>query len=163
MKTGLDPSRIFMQWGIHKHRESELDRCPIRLTSTDASSSKGYVMRQSMKFAIAIVKPFKLDEILEALTRVGIQGLTVTEAKGYGRKKGHTEFYRGAEYTSKFVPMLKLEIAVSSDQVDKVTEAIVQAAKTGENGDGRIFVYDLDHTVRIRTGEIDEMPPRKAA
>jgi nitrogen regulatory protein P-II 2 len=120
-------------------------------------------MRQSMKFVIAIVKPFKLDEILEALTRVGIQGLTVTEAKGYGRKKGHTEFYRGAEYTSKFVPMLKLEIAVSSDQVDKVTEAIVQAAKTGENGDGRIFVYDLDHTVRIRTEEIDEMPPRKAA
>jgi nitrogen regulatory protein P-II 2 len=119
-------------------------------------------MYQSMKLVTAIVRPFKFDDTLEALTGVGVQGLTVTEVKGYGQK-GRTEFYRGAEFTSQFVPMLKLEVAVLSDQVEKVTEAIIRTARTGEIGDGKIFVSDLDHAVRIRTGESDEMPPRRAA
>ena len=109
-----------------------------------------------MKLVMAIIKPFKLDEIRDALTRVGVHGLTVTEAKGYGRQKGHTEIYRGAEYTVNFLPKLKIEVAVASDQVDKVTAAIIGAAKTGEIGDGKIFVMPLDHAVRIRTGETDE-------
>jgi len=120
-------------------------------------------MLQSMKFVIAVVKPFKLDEILEALTRLGIQGLTVTEVRGYGRRKGPTEYYRGAEFTSKFVPMLKLEVAVSSDQAEKVIEAIIRAGRTGEVGDGKIFVCDLIQVVRIRSEASDEVPPRKAA
>jgi nitrogen regulatory protein P-II 2 len=120
-------------------------------------------MRLPMKFVIALIKPFKLDEVVDALTSVGAQALTVTEAQGYGRRKGSTEFYRGAEYTSKFVPLLKLEVAVSSDQVEKVTEAIIRAAKTGEIGDGRIFVLDLDRAVRISTGATDEMIFGKAA
>jgi nitrogen regulatory protein P-II 2 len=119
-------------------------------------------MQQSMKFVTAIVRPFKFDDILEALTRVGVQGPTVTEVKSYGQK-GRTEFYRGAEFTSKFVPMLKLEAAVLSDQVEKVIEAIIRTARTGEVGDGKIFVSDLDHAVRIDTGETDEMPSRIAA
>jgi nitrogen regulatory protein P-II 2 len=120
-------------------------------------------MHQSMKFVIALVKPYKLDDIQEALTRVGVRGFTVTEARGYGRRKGHTEFYRGADYTPKFVPMLKLEVAVFSHQVEEVTQVITRAAKTGEIGDGRIFVLDLDHAVRVSSGVTDEMPPRKAA
>ena len=116
-----------------------------------------------MKFVIAIVRPFKLGEILNALTRIGIEGLTVTEVKGHGRNKGHTELYRGAEFTSTFVPMLKLEIAVRDDQVETVTDAIFRAARSGHIGDGKIFVSNLDHTVRIRTGEIDERPPRRVA
>ena len=109
-----------------------------------------------MKFVMAIIKPFKLDEIRDALVQVGVHGLTVTETKGYGRQKGHTEIYRGTEYTTNFLPKLKIEVAVPSDQVDKVTEAIIGAAKTGEIGDGKIFVFGLDHAVRIRTGETDE-------
>jgi nitrogen regulatory protein P-II 2 len=109
-----------------------------------------------MKLVVAIIKPFKLDDIRDALTRLGVQGMTVTETRGYGRQKGHTEIYRGAEYTANFLPKLKLEIAIPSDQVDKVTEAIIGAAKTGEIGDGKIFVFDLEHAVRIRTGETDE-------
>jgi nitrogen regulatory protein P-II 2 len=120
-------------------------------------------MRLPMKFVIALIKPLKVDEVVEALANVGTQALTVTEAQGYGRRKGPKEFYRGAEYTSKFVPMIKLEVAVSSDQVEKVTEAIIRAAKTGEIGDGRIFVLDLDCAVRISTGATDEMIFGKAA
>jgi nitrogen regulatory protein P-II 2 len=120
-------------------------------------------MYQPMKFVIAIVRPFKLDDIVDALTHLGVQGLTVTDVKGYGQKKGHTELYRGAEFTSKFVPMLRLEVAVSSAQVEKVTEAIIRAARTGEIGDGKVFVADLDQAVRIRTGETDKFPPRRAA
>ena len=106
-----------------------------------------------MKIVMAIIKPFKLDEVREALTAVGIQGLTVTEVKGYGRQKGHTEIYRGTEYAVSFLPKLKIEVAVSADMVDKAVEAITAAAKTGQIGDGKIFVYDLNTTVRIRTGE----------
>ncbi|MBZ0164856.1 MAG: P-II family nitrogen regulator [Notoacmeibacter sp.] len=108
-----------------------------------------------MKIVMAIIKPFKLDEVREALTSVGIQGLTVTEVKGYGRQKGHTEIYRGAEYAVSFLPKLKVEVAVPSDMVDKTIEAIAGAAKTGQIGDGKIFVYTIDQAVRIRTGEAD--------
>jgi len=108
-----------------------------------------------MKLVMAIIKPFKLDEVREALTAVGIQGLTVTEVKGYGRQKGHTEIYRGAEYAVSFLPKLKIELAVPADLVDKTVEAISTAAKTGQIGDGKIFVYTIDQAVRIRTGETD--------
>lgn len=107
-----------------------------------------------MKLIMAIIKPHRLEAIRDALTRLGVQGLTVTEVKGYGRQRGHTEIYRGAEYTVNFVPKVKIEVAVSSDQVDKVTEAIVGAAKTGEIGDGKVFVFGLDQAIRIRTGEV---------
>jgi len=106
-----------------------------------------------MKIVMAVIKPFKLDEIRDALTSVGVHGLTVTEAKGYGRQKGHTEIYRGNEYTVNFLPKLKIEVAVASDQVEKVTAAIIGAAKTGQIGDGKIFVLPMDDCVRIRTGE----------
>src|SRR6184192_4021784 len=108
-----------------------------------------------MKIVMAIIKPFKLDEVREALTAVGIQGLTVTEVKGYGRQKGHTEIYRGAEYAVSFLPKIKIEVAVSADTVDKTIDAITSAAKTGQIGDGKIFVFNLDTAVRIRTGEAD--------
>jgi nitrogen regulatory protein P-II 2 len=108
-----------------------------------------------MKIVMAIIKPFKLDEVRDALTSIGVQGLTVTEVKGYGRQKGHTEIYRGAEYAVSFLPKVKLEVAVPSNQVDKVIGAIAGAAKTGQIGDGKIFVFALDHAVRIRTGETD--------
>jgi len=106
-----------------------------------------------MKLVIAIIKPFKLDEVREALTRLGIEGMTVTEVKGYGRQKGHTEIYRGAEYAISFLPKLKLEVAVNTDQVDSVIDAIVAAARTGQIGDGKIFISPIDQVVRVRTGE----------
>jgi nitrogen regulatory protein P-II 2 len=108
-----------------------------------------------MKIVMAIIKPFKLDEVRDALTAAGIAGLTVTEVKGYGRQKGHTEIYRGTEYAVSFLPKLKIEVAVPSDQVDSIVKAITGAAKTGQIGDGKIFVFSLDHAVRIRTGETD--------
>ena len=108
-----------------------------------------------MKIVMAVIKPFKLDEVRDALTAVGVHGLTVTEVKGYGRQKGHTEIYRGTEYAVNFLPKVKIEVAVDSGQVDKVVEAITAAAKTGQIGDGKIFVIPLDHAVRIRTGESD--------
>ena len=109
-----------------------------------------------MKIVMAIIKPFKLEEVRDALTAIGVHGLTVTEVKGYGRQKGHTEIYRGAEYAVSFLPKLKIEVAVNGDVTDKVVEAIVAAARTGQIGDGKIFVYDLDSAVRIRTGEKDK-------
>ncbi|MGU3496186.1 P-II family nitrogen regulator [Xanthobacteraceae bacterium A53D] len=108
-----------------------------------------------MKIVMAIIKPFKLEEVRDALTGIGVHGLTVTEVKGYGRQKGHTEIYRGAEYAVSFLPKLKIEVAVPSDQVSKVVEAITASAKTGQIGDGKIFVFQIDHAVRIRTGETD--------
>jgi nitrogen regulatory protein P-II 2 len=108
-----------------------------------------------MKIVMAIIKPFKLDEVRDALTSVGVLGMTVTEVKGYGRQKGHTEIYRGAEYAVSFLPKVKIEAAVPADQVNKVIDAIVGAAKTGQIGDGKIFVYGIDSAVRIRTGETD--------
>ena len=106
-----------------------------------------------MKMLIAIIKPFKLDAVREALADIGVQGMTVTEVRGFGRQKGHTELYRGAEYTVDLLPKIKLEVAIGPDMVDKAVEAIQKAAKTGQIGDGKIFVYDLGQTVRIRTGE----------
>jgi nitrogen regulatory protein P-II 2 len=108
-----------------------------------------------MKIVMAIIKPFKLEEVRDALTAIGVHGLTVTEVKGYGRQKGHTEIYRGAEYAVSFLPKVKIEVAINSDQVDKTIDAITTAAKTGQIGDGKIFVISLDHAVRIRTGEAD--------
>ncbi len=109
-----------------------------------------------MKLVTAIIKPFKLDDVRDALADVGVKGMTVTEVKGFGRQKGHTELYRGAEYVVDFVPKVKLELAVSSDVLDQVLEAIVNAAKSNKIGDGKIFVYDLEQAIRIRTGERDE-------
>lgn len=108
-----------------------------------------------MKMVMAIIKPFKLEEVRQALDDLGIEGLTVSEVKGYGRQKGHTEIYRGAEYEVNFVPKLKIEVAVPSESVGKVVEAISATAKTGQIGDGKIFVTPIDQTVRIRTGETD--------
>ncbi|MCR9278338.1 MAG: P-II family nitrogen regulator [Pseudomonadaceae bacterium] len=106
-----------------------------------------------MKLITAIIKPFKLDDVREALSEIGVQGMTVTEVKGFGRQKGHTELYRGAEYVVDFLPKVKLEVAIGSDLVDQVIEAITTAANTGKVGDGKIFVTALDEVVRIRTGE----------
>ena len=108
-----------------------------------------------MKIVTAVIKPFKLDEVRDALTGLGVHGLTVTEVKGYGRQKGHTEIYRGTEYAVNFLPKVKIEVAVDDSQADKVVEAITAAAKTGQIGDGKIFVIPLEHAVRIRTGESD--------
>jgi nitrogen regulatory protein P-II 2 len=108
-----------------------------------------------MKIVIAVIKPFKLDEVRDALGKIGVQGLTVTEVKGQGRQKGHTEIYRGAEYALTLLPKIKLEVACASDQADKVIDAIAGAAKTGQIGDGKIFVMPLEHALRIRTGETD--------
>ncbi|OGS92493.1 MAG: transcriptional regulator [Gallionellales bacterium GWA2_59_43] len=106
-----------------------------------------------MKFVIAIIKPFKLDEVREALSAIGVQGITVTEVKGFGRQKGHTELYRGAEYVVDFLPKIKLEAAIGDDLLDQVLEAIEKSAQTGKIGDGKIFVSDLEQVIRIRTGE----------
>jgi nitrogen regulatory protein P-II 2 len=109
-----------------------------------------------MKLITAIIKPFKLEEVRTALTDLGLQGMTVTEVKGYGRQKGHTEIYRGAEYAVSFLPKIKVEVVVSSAQVDKALEAIQRAAKTGQIGDGKIFVLDVEQALRVRTGETGE-------
>lgn len=108
-----------------------------------------------MKLVMAVIKPFKLDEVRQALTDIGLQGMTVTEVKGYGRQKGHTEIYRGAEYAVNFLPKVKIEVVVPEDSADKAVEAIAAAAKTGQIGDGKIFVTPIEQTLRIRTGESD--------
>jgi nitrogen regulatory protein P-II 2 len=110
----------------------------------------------AMKLVTAVIKPFKLEEVRTALTDLGLQGMTVTEVKGYGRQKGHTEIYRGAEYAVSFLPKVKIEVVVPSASVDKAIEVIAAAAKTGHIGDGKIFVTPVEHTVRIRTGETDD-------
>jgi nitrogen regulatory protein P-II 2 len=125
-------------------------RCRSAFRVTGRSGEK-----EPMKIVMAIIKPFKLDEVRDALTGIGVHGMTVTEVKGYGRQKGHTEIYRGTEYAVSFLPKLKIEVAVPADQADKVIETITAAAKTGQIGDGKIFVFGLDQAVRIRTGETD--------
>ena len=109
-----------------------------------------------MKLVTAIIKPFKLDEVRRALTSIGVHGMTVTEVKGYGRQKGHTEIYRGAEYVVNFLPKLRIEVATSSDLADKAVEVITASARTGQIGDGKVFVTPIENVVRIRTGETDE-------
>jgi nitrogen regulatory protein P-II 2 len=111
--------------------------------------------KRPMKLIVAIIKPFKLDEVREALTPLGIQGLTVSEVKGFGRQKGQTEIYRGAEYIVNFLPKVKIEVAVTDEIVDRVVEAIQSAAQTGKIGDGKIFIFDIVQAIRIRTGETD--------
>jgi nitrogen regulatory protein P-II 2 len=106
-----------------------------------------------MKIVMAIIKPFKLDEVREALSAIGVQGITVTEVKGFGRQKGHTELYRGAEYVVDFLPKVKVEAAIRSEMLDQVVEAIEKSANTGKIGDGKIFVFELEQVIRIRTGE----------
>jgi nitrogen regulatory protein P-II 2 len=108
-----------------------------------------------MKLIVAIIKPFKLDEVRQALTEIGVHGMTVTEVKGYGRQKGHTEIYRGAEYVVNFLPKLRIEVAVDSNMADKVIEAITSRARTGQIGDGKVFVTPIESALRIRTGETD--------
>jgi nitrogen regulatory protein P-II 2 len=116
----------------------------------------GLTRRFPMKMITAVVKPFKLDDVREALSEIGVQGITVTEVKGFGRQKGHTELYRGAEYVVDFLPKVKIEIAVTDSLVDQVIEAISKAANTGKIGDGKIFVAQLEQAVRIRTGEVGD-------
>ena len=108
-----------------------------------------------MKLITAIIKPFKLEDVRDALTKLGVAGLTVSEVKGFGRQKGHTEIYRGAEYTVNFLPKIKIEVVVPDDRADRVVEAIASTAKTGQIGDGKIFVIEVEHALRIRTGETD--------
>ena len=129
--------------------------CLISSCTTINIAKQSNIWEQHLKLVTAIIKPFKLDDVREAISEIGIDGLTVTEVKGFGRQKGHTELYRGAEYQVDFLPKVKLEIAVQDDQVDRLVEAIVGAAKTGKIGDGKVFVYDLEGAVRIRTGETD--------
>src|SRR6201995_3288092 len=121
---------------------------PVRLNRAQAGIGP-------MKIVMSVMTPFKLEVVRDALTAIGVHGLTVTEVKGYGRQKGHTEIYRGAEYAVSFLPKIKIEVAIASDQVDKTIEAITSAAKTGQIGDGKIFVINLENAVRIRTGEAD--------
>ena len=109
-----------------------------------------------MKMVTAIIKPFKLDEVREALSDIGVQGITVTEVKGFGRQKGHTELYRGAEYVVDFLPKVKIEVAVKEGDVDRCVDAIVNAARTGKIGDGKIFVTEIERVIRIRTGDLDD-------
>jgi nitrogen regulatory protein P-II 2 len=111
--------------------------------------------RPVMKLVVAVIKPFKLDEVRDALTAIGVHGMTVTEVKGYGRQKGHMEIYRGAEYAVNFLPKVRIEVAVPADRADRVVETITTAAKTGQIGDGKIFVLPIERAVRIRTGETD--------
>jgi nitrogen regulatory protein P-II 2 len=125
------------------------------LTPGSSSGAGNNTEGRQMKLITAIIKPFKLDEVRESLSALGVQGMTVTEVKGYGRQKGHTEIYRGAEYAVSFLPKLKIEVAVKSEMLDAVVDAITSKAKTGQIGDGKIFVTPLEQVVRIRTGETD--------
>jgi nitrogen regulatory protein P-II 2 len=125
---------------------------PDRAVGRGATGDTG---ERPMKIVMAVIKPFKLDAVRDALTEIGVQGLTVTEVKGYGRQLGHTEIYRGAEYAVNFVPKLKIEVVVAADMADRTVEAITDAARTGQIGDGKIFIFGIDSAVRIRTGEKD--------
>jgi nitrogen regulatory protein P-II 2 len=126
------------------------------LAATGGAGEQAQRQECQMKLVMAIIKPFKLDEVREALTALGVQGLTLTEARGFGRQKGHTEIYRGAEYAVNFVPKIKIEIAVSNDLVERVVDTILKTAATGRIGDGKIFVFDMMQAVRIRTGDRNE-------
>jgi len=137
----------------------------LSLLQAEGGAVRGYrraknllirVKGNTMKKLEAIIKPFKLDDVREALSEIGITGMTVTEVKGFGRQKGHTELYRGAEYVVDFLPKVKIEVVLKDDQVDTAIEAITQAARTGKIGDGKIFITSVEHVLRIRTGEQDE-------
>jgi len=143
------PSALPGGVGLFARRGCSKDRLNL---SPQARAQAGI---EPMKIVMAIIKPFKLDEVRDALTAIGVHGMTVTEVKGYGRQKGHTEIYRGAEYAVSFLPKVKIEVAVPTDQVDRTVDAITAAAKTGQIGDGKIFILGLDSAMRIRTGETD--------
>jgi nitrogen regulatory protein P-II 2 len=134
----------------------------VRADTTDSETADNNAARSAfkegneMRLVTAIIKPFKLEEVRQALTDLGLQGMTVSEVKGYGRQKGHTEIYRGAEYAVNFLPKVKIEVAVASGVVDRAVQAIVDAASTGQIGDGKIFVTPIERTIRIRTGETDD-------
>jgi nitrogen regulatory protein P-II 2 len=136
----------------HRHLRR---RAPTVALSPHSMRRRAPPQEPPMKMVVAIIKPFKLDDVREALSEAGVNGITVTEVKGFGRQKGHTELYRGAEYVVDFLPKIKLEVAVADDQVERVTEAILTAAKSGKIGDGKIFVMPLETVIRIRTGELD--------
>jgi nitrogen regulatory protein P-II 2 len=144
------PAATFL---CHLHRK--MPDLPERKSSCDPFAKIRGNEGLHMKLVVAIIKPFKLDEVRQALTAIGVHGMTVTEVKGYGRQKGHTEIYRGAEYVVNFLPKLRIEIAVSSDLADKAVQVITSSARTGQIGDGKIFVTPIDHARRIRTGETD--------
>jgi nitrogen regulatory protein P-II 2 len=129
---------------------------PASAERTAKPNTSNSLKETTMKLVTAIIKPFKLDEVREALAAVGVQGITVTEVKGFGRQKGHTELYRGAEYVVDFLPKVKVEAAIRDDLVDQVIETIEKAASTGKIGDGKIFVFDVEQVIRIRTGETGE-------
>jgi len=135
-------------------RRRPVSRCKgLGYSRADAQSARNRARAATMKMITAIIKPFKLDDVREALSEVGVQGITVTEVKGFGRQKGHTELYRGAEYVVDFLPKVKVEAAIKTELLEQAIEAIEKAANTGKIGDGKIFVYDLEQVVRIRTGE----------
>src|SRR6185503_14367744 len=148
---GCAPASAF-----HSSRSTRASDSTMRTLSKSLRYNGAIRGRQAMKKIEAIVKPFKLDEVREALSEVGVTGLTVTEVKGFGRQKGHTELYRGAEYVVDFLPKVKIEVVVTEGQVEQAIEAIVKSARTGKIGDGKIFVTSVDHVVRIRTGETNE-------
>jgi len=127
----------------------------MRKTDSHCGVTRRWREQTNMKFISAVIKPHKLDEVRESLSAIGVSGMTVTEVKGFGRQKGHTELYRGAEYTVDFLPKIKLEVALADDLLDQVIEAISQTANTGKVGDGKIFVFNLEQVLRIRTGEQD--------
>lgn len=127
----------------------------IRIVLSSYQNYKNDNLRLTMKIISAIIKPFKLDDVREAISEVGVEGITVSEVKGFGRQKGHTELYRGAEYQVDFLPKVKIEIAVNEELVERLVEAITKSAYTGKIGDGKIFVYNLEQAIRIRTGEQD--------
>jgi nitrogen regulatory protein P-II 2 len=137
------------------HRREGADRRVATGRRSRVPGNQRHRGNGAMKMVMAIIKPFKLDEVREALTGLGIEGLTVSEVKGYGRQKGQTEIYRGAEYAVNFLPKVKIELVLSDDRVESAVEAISKAANTGRIGDGKIFVFDVSHAVRIRTGESD--------
>src|SRR2546421_8529585 len=150
-RKGCSPASAF-----HSARSTWLSESTMRTLSKSLRYNASSPGRKPMKKIEAIVKPFKLDEVREALSEVGVTGLTVTEVKGFGRQKGHTELYRGAEYVVDFLPKVKIEVVVPNDQVDRAIDAIVKSARTGKIGDGKIFVTSVEHVVRIRTGETNE-------
>jgi nitrogen regulatory protein P-II 1 len=145
-----------MSVGAGASRAVGIFRRDARAAATDyAGFDSGHTGDAAMKMVMAVIKPFKLDDVREALAEAGVAGITATEVKGFGRQKGHTELYRGAEYVVDFLPKIKLEVAVTDEQADAVVEAIMKTAGTGKIGDGKIFVWDLERVVRIRTGELD--------
>jgi nitrogen regulatory protein P-II 2 len=158
----MQQSKIGANLGVKSPKSGAIPPAALGTRFGTTNPKRGFGSRpdrgteSAMKLVMAVIKPFKLDEVREALTPLGVQGLTVTEVKGFGRQKGQTEIYRGAEYHVSFLPKVKIEVAVPAEMVDAVVEAIANTARTGKIGDGKIFVMDVERALRIRTGETDE-------